>query len=92
MRFDWTEFLRLAVDLAGRTTDEAARRSAVSRGYYAAFGVARDFAVRELHFIPTGRADDHRKVTDLLYRRGWGELASRLDKARVHHRSYGPWL
>ena len=36
--FDWAKYLGLAEELAGRG-DEAALRSAISRAYYAAFGV-----------------------------------------------------
>jgi uncharacterized protein (UPF0332 family) len=40
VKFDWTEFLTLAKELAARP-DEAARRSAVSRAYYSVLGQAR---------------------------------------------------
>lgn len=46
MSFDWVGYLRLARDLARRTTSatqrEARRRSAISRSYYAAFIQARN--------------------------------------------------
>jgi hypothetical protein len=38
--FDWTEFLDLADDLAGRRGDPAAKRTAISRAYYASFHLA----------------------------------------------------
>lgn len=41
MPFDWTEYLRLAEELAQRRQDEAALRSAVSRAYYASLCEAR---------------------------------------------------
>lgn len=39
MSFNWSSYLALAKELAGRS-DEAAKRSAVSRAYYYAFHVA----------------------------------------------------
>jgi len=39
--FDGRDFLTLAEELATRTADESAMRTAVSRAYYAAFLVAR---------------------------------------------------
>jgi|JI10StandDraft_1071094.scaffolds.fasta_scaffold329475_2 hypothetical protein len=40
--FDWRTYLALAHELAQRT-DEAALRAAISRAYYAAYGVACDY-------------------------------------------------
>src|SRR4051794_14471838 len=40
MSFQWADFLRVAEELA-RQDSEAARRSAVSRAYYAAYNIAR---------------------------------------------------
>ena len=46
MNFDWSEYLNLAQELAGRPTslsnEEARLRSAISRAYYAAFCKARN--------------------------------------------------
>ena len=46
MSFDWSQFLRVAEDLAGQGTtppsQEAKLRSSVSRSYYAAFCTARN--------------------------------------------------
>jgi len=46
MSFDWTEFLHLAKELAGRgktaPAQEAKLRSAISRAYYAAYCKARN--------------------------------------------------
>jgi len=39
MPFDWNSFLTLADELAGRT-DEAAKRTAISRAYYCVFNLA----------------------------------------------------
>jgi len=41
LAFNWSEYLKLAEELAART-DEAAHRSAISRAYYAALGKARE--------------------------------------------------
>ena len=38
--FDWSEFLTVAEELARRTDDEVALRTAIGRAYYATFGVA----------------------------------------------------
>lgn len=47
MTFDWTEYFRLARELAGQATipanQEAKLRSSVSRAYYAAFCKARNY-------------------------------------------------
>lgn len=55
MTFDWTEFLKLARELQERADDadlpfapEAAKRTAVSRAYYAAFCHARNYAEKGL--------------------------------------------
>ena len=56
--FDWTAYLVLAQRLA-KEPDEAARRTAVSRAYYAVFNKARLLLEREGTVINnTGRAHD----------------------------------
>ena len=45
--FDWADYLTLAQELATRSSDEAALRSAVSRAYYAAFCQARNVLRRD---------------------------------------------
>lgn len=56
MRFNWNRYLDLAKDLEakGKTSpqDEAQLRCAVSRAYYAAFCIARNFLIREGHVPP----------------------------------------
>jgi len=63
MAFDWREYLILAKFLLGEEgascSEEAARRAAVSRAYYAAFCYARNFASNKLGFIPTRTGRDH---------------------------------
>lgn len=56
--FDWTSYLVLAQTLAEQG-DEASRRSAVSRAYYAVFNKARLLLEREGTVVSdTGRAHD----------------------------------
>jgi uncharacterized protein (UPF0332 family) len=51
MKFDWEEYFNLAKELAG-TTEEAKLRSAVSRAYYSAFCLARNY-LRDIEQDPT---------------------------------------
>ncbi|MCK9333381.1 MAG: hypothetical protein M0Q19_09485 [Candidatus Cloacimonetes bacterium] len=63
MVFDWTGYLTLAKFLHMSASvsypEEAAKRAAVSRAYYAAFCYARNYAEHALGFIPSHRARDH---------------------------------
>jgi hypothetical protein len=52
MPFDWSAYLVLAEELATRTESEAALRSAISRAYYAAFGLATARLQREGVALP----------------------------------------
>ncbi len=54
--FDWSDFLDVAEELANRTGDEAALRTAIGRAYYAAFGTARDRLIRSGVRIPQAGA------------------------------------
>jgi len=73
MSFDWREYLGLAEALVQRRTtfasEEACCRAAVSRAYYAVYGVARTQARDHegVHLPPTG--DAHQQVS-LHYRTG----------------------
>ncbi len=49
--FSWDEYLKLAQQLAVQT-DEASKRSAISRAYYFVFQVARDRATRNGLSLP----------------------------------------
>jgi hypothetical protein len=42
--FDWSDYLTLAKQLA-TNADEASKRAAISRAYYAAFGLARNYVI-----------------------------------------------
>lgn len=59
MSFDWTTFLACAETLA-QVQDEAAKRSAISRAYYAAYNVVRVF----LQVKPPPGSDSHKLVWD----------------------------
>ena len=50
MKFDWEEYFNLAQELAG-TNEEAKLRSAVSRAYYSAFCLARNY-LRDIQQYP----------------------------------------
>ena len=54
--FDWSDFLDVAEELAQRTGDEAALRTAIGRAYYAALGMARDHLARSGIRIPQAAA------------------------------------
>ncbi|MBE9194785.1 HEPN domain-containing protein [Synechocystis sp. LEGE 06083] len=43
MKFDWTEYFTLAQDLIKAETNEARQRASISRAYYAAFCIARNY-------------------------------------------------
>lgn len=66
MSFDWADLLTLAEALKSDPNSpgprEASLRSAISRAYYAAFCVARDFGRDRGEFTPTGTGADHRLV------------------------------
>jgi|SRR6476661_3847651 len=51
MKFDWKEYFKLAKELA-ETSEEAKLRSAVSRAYYSAFCLARNY-LRDIKHDPT---------------------------------------
>lgn len=68
MTFDWSEYLKLAQELAGQAVspanEEAKLRSSVSRAYYAAFCKARNY-LRDIegHLIPA-TPEGHAYVRD----------------------------
>lgn len=63
MSFDWADFLTLADALVRDPNlpgpEEASLRSAISRAYYAAFHIARNFGRDRREFTPTGTGRDH---------------------------------
>lgn len=91
MSFNWSGYLTLAQELAGKvsaSSQEAKLRSAISRAYYGAYCSARNHLIRQDHQIPkTGEA--HKVVPkifmskkDLLSMR----IASNLDRLRKDRR------
>jgi hypothetical protein len=66
MSFDWSQYLNLAKELAGQATipaeQEARLRDAISRSYYAAFILARNYLRdKQGHSLPK-TSDIHRYV------------------------------
>ncbi|GIW39471.1 MAG: hypothetical protein KatS3mg076_0048 [Candidatus Binatia bacterium] len=86
MSFDWRDFLELAraleAEAGAGAFPEAAKRSAVSRAYYAAFCWARDYAERQLGFRATKRPRDHSDLRKHFSAQGKQKLASDLDRLR----------
>jgi uncharacterized protein (UPF0332 family) len=62
MAFDWSQYLNLAVELAN-TKDETHFRAAISRAYYAAFNVAKQF-LEDTDGIPRDVPSIHEYVWD----------------------------
>jgi uncharacterized protein (UPF0332 family) len=86
MSFGWQDLQKLAEKLK-EDEDEASKRAAVSRIYYAAFWRARDFLMEE-GFIFHDFDGSHRQVWREFERRGKtsravGTLGTRLHKIRV---------
>lgn len=50
--FDWADYLAVADELAARTDDPAAMRTAIGRAYYAVFGTARRYLIAKGATIP----------------------------------------
>lgn len=86
--FDWEDFFRLAQELAGRDSceplNEAAKRTAVSRAYYAAFCAARDHAVQQLNYQSQQTGRDHSELQKHLRGLGgqWKAVADNLENLR----------
>ena len=93
MSFAWEEYLTVAEALvqqrATLASEEACCRAAISRAYYAAYGVARNHARDSEGLVLSQTGDDHRQVL-LHYRRApdpahqeLGELLFRLRRHRT---------
>jgi uncharacterized protein (UPF0332 family) len=83
--FDWSSFADLAQELSGRSGEEAAERSAISRAYYAAFHAARDYLDRTGPAVArSGSA--HAEVRNRMFwsERRVGEGLRRLHGLRKH--------
>lgn len=66
-------FLELAKDLCKKSNDEAALRSAVSRGYYGLFNSVKRFVEENVQQMPKG-AESHKKVYRYLNNCGLREV------------------
>jgi uncharacterized protein (UPF0332 family) len=64
MKFDWTEYLTLAQDLIETETNEAKQRASISRAYYAAFCVARNYLRDHHNETPKRGENEHKFVAD----------------------------
>lgn len=85
MSFDWSGYLECAESLA-RSPDEASKRSAVSRAYYAAFNVVRVY----LRLIPPKTGDAHRYVWEEAAkdrRREIQQIAKKGDRLKQRRRN-----
>ena len=86
MSFEWKKYLELARLLASEPpngcSEEAAKRSAVSRAYYAVFCHIRNYAKSNWGFQPENTAKDHKSLREFLRKNGETELASSLNKLR----------
>ena len=75
--FDWADYLDVADALIAQVGGEAAERSAISRAYYACYGVAWNYAhARHAPLSRTGR--DHTAV--------WNWFLANPDRDPVHRR------
>jgi hypothetical protein len=89
MCFDWKDFLRLAEHLAGvpsassSYSQEAAKRTAVSRAYYAALCYALERYSQTGDFQRTHSPQDHKLLRDYLQRKFGTEKADELNELRV---------
>jgi hypothetical protein len=88
MAFDWAEFLAVAEHLhtapAPACTREALLRSVVGRAYYAAYGVAKQYAAQHLSFRVHGQADDHERLPGRF-------IGSGLPRVGVHLQDLRAW-
>src|ERR1041384_1418998 len=82
MSFDWAAVLELADELAQRD-DEAAHRTAISRAYYSAFGLARELVENEgMSFA----------ATENLHSLVWKTFTDSSDDRRYYVGIDGRWL
>jgi len=69
MNFNWLEFLALAEELQNRI-DEASKRTAVSRAYYAIFCYTRNYAEKYLGFRAMKGPEDHSQLRKFFSSKG----------------------
>lgn len=71
MRFSWRFLLRIAVTLLTTNPEEAERRTAINRAYYAALGEAREFAISH-GLVMNRRRPSHDQIWQFLRNGGSG--------------------
>lgn len=64
MKFDWSEYFNLAKELIDSDTNEAKQRSSISRAYYAAFCLARNYLRDYLEIKPRSDENKHKFVAE----------------------------
>jgi len=82
--FEWESFLELAKEL--KNGDEAKKRTAVSRSYFALYGFALRHAVGFLKFTPSQKAEDHKELRTHLKKQknpNYQKVADYLDITRM---------
>lgn len=72
MSFDWLHYYTLAQDLIGikpshPVNEEAKLRAAISRAYYAAHWITRNYLKEKYNFVP-GKGDEHGGIWRELYK------------------------
>ena len=89
MCFDWSEYLRLAEQLAAEAEAgellQARRRTAVSRAYYAAFHSTMGLLKSRGEYAPQGDGWDHEGVVRTCSQsssRGWHPIGNDLRRLR----------
>ncbi|MEG5061002.1 HEPN domain-containing protein [Microcoleus sp. A2-C5] len=85
MKFDWSEYLNLAQELAA-STEEAKLRSAISRAYYSVFCLARNY-LRDIEQDPrlsrnkTYDINDHQYVAEeFIYNRSKSQKITEIGR------------
>ena len=82
MPFDWKEYLALAGFVSNQHgsgfSDEATKRCAISRAYYAAYCHARNHAHAKLGYIMLRSGQDHRGVREHYQSKGMNVIANKL--------------
>ncbi|GAH34717.1 unnamed protein product [marine sediment metagenome] len=83
--FDPADYIELADELASRP-EQATKRTAADRAYYAAFLISREQLTAKGYIIPHYGSQDHEDVTETLKRKDllgtYGNQEFRLRKAR----------
>jgi uncharacterized protein (UPF0332 family) len=86
MTFDWKQYYEIAKFLHGdiliELPNEASLRSSVSRAYYSAFCLARNFAIIHRHFEPFHDDRDHKNLIENFRVGKFSQVAARLQRLR----------